>query len=186
MFKKYSLIFNFFLLGIVLCQNNDQTITEKNSKSPQLNCKNPSVYELDKKLWEYKLQYYKYHQIMYASKKIQEVEQIKNESLIFKENGCWQKKRNLNEQLCSSTFEFEFSNERYPLYSTNAKCDCKYCSMFFGQYLNSDYECLPITEKQPVLARGECSSDGYYQWIETTQLVIKGCTCGYKYQLVEA
>ena len=43
---------------------------------------------------------------------------------------------------------------------------------------------MTVYEIQPVLIRGDCLSNGYFEWSTTTELVEKGCSCGFNLKLI--
>ena len=88
---------------------------------------------------------------------------------------------------CPWVYNITFREDRFPHYLNNVICTCKSC---IGSSSNSSFvplllptkqvKCEPILKQVPVLVRGECEKDGFYQWKQTYEYVNTACICAYQ------
>lgn len=75
---------------------------------------------------------------------------------------------------------------RYPHYVNEVRCLCRKCaaSSFSGGLDErglggvNEYACRPLLAHRPVLVKGECKTDGFYQWRPELELIAELCACG--------
>jgi hypothetical protein len=78
--------------------------------------------------------------------------------------------------LCPHHFVVELREDRYPFNRTRAVCNCENCLGLPDSGFIT-YGCLPTMIPQPVLVRGKCMSNGFYEWTPKYELVAIGCKC---------
>ena len=80
--------------------------------------------------------------------------------------------------LCPHYFVVEVREDRYPFNRTRAVCNCENClGLSDSDFIK--YGCLPTYYLQPVLVRGECMSNGFYNWTAKYELIANGCKCDF-------
>lgn len=76
---------------------------------------------------------------------------------------------------------------RYPHYVNEVRCLCRKCAAASsstgglderGLGEISEYACRPLLTHRPVLVKGECMRDGFYQWRPELELIAELCACG--------
>lgn len=78
--------------------------------------------------------------------------------------------------MCPHHFVVEVREDRYPFNRTRAVCNCEKC-LVLPETDFIEYGCLPIMLLQPVLVRGECKSNGFYEWTPKYESVPIACKC---------
>lgn len=142
------------------------------------NCKNPYIQELETKFQQYYFDYLRFGQAMLRARKIPLSDLNENSTLTSGQN-CSTNEKNEKKQngLCSSRVNLEYLSDRYPNYKLNVECDCRLCSTIKNRIIDPNYECQPVQKRVPILRKGKCASDGYYEWQPTIEVLNIGCAC---------
>ncbi|CAF0950582.1 unnamed protein product [Brachionus calyciflorus] len=168
--------------------SNDETlIGNKSDIQIEVSCQNPNNYELEKKLNKLRLDLLRHEQLMFAFGKIPEFDNPPSISESSENSFLIEKtiiKKEKSRYPCSWNDYIEYNSDRYPKHKVTSKCDRKFCSNFFRNFLKYTYNCLTVYHREPVLIRGECKNDGYFEWIPSVELVEKGCVSGINLKLI--
>lgn len=86
----------------------------------------------------------------------------------------------------------KYRSDRYPHYIEESACQCKECNG--GEVKNKlskldlssgVYGCRPVFSLSPVLVKGKCMADGYFEWKPELEMISEACFCGYKFKYSE-
>lgn len=103
----------------------------------------------------------------------------KNETLTYGNKECSNRRRiNDNELgLCPFHHQIEYRyNQLYPVYKSNAICNCKKCSYLNNNY-NVHYGCEKIKRLEPVLRRTEKCFNGLQVYEPAYEYISVACAC---------
>lgn len=100
--------------------------------------------------------------------------------------------------VCPWRYHNSLSSDLFPMWRKQVKCTCDDCTLLQSDFTQrrkksndnghrsgtgNVYGCLPVLRSEPVLTRGKCGSDGFYEWIPSTEQVNTACVCAYKKML---
>lgn len=186
----FKIVYNFSILFQqidYILNSIDSIFYNTDNKTNLVNCIDPSNFELEQQFYNYQYDLLKNEQTEYQKMLSNEyiiLKKILNSTVSLNCSKDRVLKGKQSRLFCSFNESIEDRKNIFPFIKLSKKCDCKYCSSAFEHLLKRSYQCFTVYEMEPVLIRGDCSSNGYFQWIPTVEFVEKGCTCGHNLKLI--
>ena len=170
-------------------------------------CKDPSDYYLERLLSEYNNYFFKYEQntfkkiqnkffssfnynnnddydYNYDSSTSKEIDNVYSTDTIrthTDNSQCFKHLRNrtvLNQKsMCPWKYVILKRNDIFPKMIVHVKCTCERCSSGHSKNFFNKYKCFPLFKNLPILRKGQCGTDGYYEWRPDTEKINIACIC---------
>jgi hypothetical protein len=86
--------------------------------------------------------------------------------------------------MCPKKYQVVYRDDKYPRFITQVKCTCPDCMTMRAVLSTAIYTCRPMYYSTPVLVRGQCASDGVYQWTPQVEQIPQDCFCGQKAKII--
>jgi hypothetical protein len=175
-----------------------KTVLEKSKKSLSgledegNRCENPDDEYLENLLSEYQVFFRKYQETILRNNIEPNLMDNSNRqhthmdpTSFIEQTQCTIQERKTNiinqASLCPWRYVTKLRHDRYPILKTEAKCTCDKCTTFANDKLPKHiYGCMPVLKPVPVLLRGECGQDGFFNWTPTTEEINVACVCVHK------
>ena len=92
---------------------------------------------------------------------------------------------NINERsMCPWKIVNTYVPDRFPHIKSEVKCSCDKCVKIGNEFMPTlDYGCMPVLHTLAVLVKGDCLSNGFFEWLPSLEEVSVACTCAYTYEL---
>ena len=183
MFLKSITLISLFLFGNIALE-------------PLKHCVDPEIGYLENLYSEHEAFNRRYEEAHFASFKnviLNKNDSVYDESLTDN-TQCSNNARNITRtnhlSSCPWTYDIKFRKDRFPNYLNDVRCTCKSCIgsssklSYKPQFLpTKQVKCEPLMKQVPVLIRGECGLDGYYQWHQDYEYVNVACICAFQNKL---
>lgn len=154
-------------------------------------CENPDDEYLENLLSEYQVFFRKYQETILRNNIEPNLMDSNRQhapidpSSFIEQTQCTIQERKTNiinqASLCPWRYVTKARHDRYPILRTEAKCTCDKCTTYANDKLPKNfYGCMPVLKPVPVLLRGECGQDGFFNWTPTTEEINVGCVCAHR------
>ena len=147
-------------------------------KGGEKKCKNPHTEFLDDLLLEHQKNFNKEEEELFDSMNnpITQIFTKSNDT-----THCEIYKRNFTtlhgRSLCPWIYENVRIPNRFPHLRSSVKCTCDSC-ITTNETNSKKYSCYAVSQRVPILEKGNCGSRNYFKWKKTFDEVNVACICG--------